>query len=165
MLNQTAGKCLTFETGSRCTAKSTTIQKLAHAHPVIHQQILEKPCASFALNVCQSVRPGISWLIGRCNFATQKNSYCSSLVAKKLQMSGNSWDCLIFDNFGWDFRQLLQLSEEMEELVIQDSLCTDTQLQFTTTNVTSKGLTIPRKCPIIHGDQKSICYSMYYVCN
>ena len=80
-------------------------------------------------------------------------------------MSGNNWDCPIFNNFGWDFQQLLRLSEEMEELVIQDSLCTDIQLQFTTTNVTPKGLTIPRKRPIIHGDQKSIRYSMYYVCN
>ena len=54
------------------------------------------------------------------------------------------------------FQRLLWLSEEMEELAIQDSLCTDTRLQFTATNVTCKGLTVARKCPIIYGDRKSM---------
>ena len=56
------------------------------------------------------------------------------------------------------FQRLSWLSEETEELAIQDSLCTDTRLQFTATNVTCKGLTIARKCPIIHGDRKSMSY-------
>ena len=43
------------------------------------------------------------------------------------------------------FQRLLWLSEKTEELAIQDSLCTDTRLQFTATNVTCKGLTIARK--------------------
>ena len=100
------------------------------------------------LNVCQSVRPG--------------NSHYSSLMAKKLQTYG---DCPIFDNFRRDFQQLLWLSEQTEEPAIQNtcSLCTDTQLQFTATNVKSKGLTVPRKCPIIHGDWKSMHYSTNFV--
>ena len=57
---------------------------------------------------------------------------------------------------------MLWLSEETEELAIQDSLCTDTQLQFTATNVTCKGLTVARKRPIIHGDRKSMRYSIYF---
>ena len=74
-------------------------------------------------------------------------------------------DCPIFDNFGRDFQQLLWLSEQTEEPAIQNtcSLCTDTQLQFTATNVKSKGLTVPRKCPIIHGDWKSMHYSTNFV--
>ena len=54
---------------------------------------------------------------------------------------------------------MLWLSEETEELAIQDSLCTDTQLQFTATNVTCEGLTVARKRPIIHGDRKLMRYS------
>ena len=56
---------------------------------------------------------------------------------------------------------MLWLSEETEELAIRDSLCTDTQLQFTATNVTCKGLTVARERPIIHGDRKSMRYSKY----
>ena len=56
------------------------------------------------------------------------------------------------------FQRLLWFSEETEELAIQDSLCTDTRLQFTATNVMCKGLTNARKCPIIHGDWKSMSY-------
>ena len=47
----------------------------------------------------------------------------------------------------------------MEELAIQDSLCTDAQLQFTAVSVTCKGLTVIRKRPIAHGDWKSMSYS------
>ena len=36
--------------------------------------------------------------------------------------------------------------------------------QFTATNVKSKGLTVPRKHPIIHGDRKSMHYSTNFVC-
>ena len=67
-----------------------------------------------------------------------------------------------FDNFRRDFQQLLWLSEETEELAIQDNLFTDTRLQFTATNVTCKGLTVARKRLIIHGDQKSMSYSMLH---
>ena len=77
---------------------------------------------------------------------------------RERRSSDNTWDRPIFDNFGRDFQQLLWLSEETEELAIQDSLCTDTRLQFTATNVMCKGLTNARKCPIIHGDWKSMSY-------
>ena len=59
------------------------------------------------------------------------------------------------------FQRLLWLSQETEELAIQDSLCTDTRLQFTATSVTCKGLTVARTCPIIHGDRKLVSYSIY----
>ena len=59
------------------------------------------------------------------------------------------------------FQRLLWLSEETEKLAIQDILYADTQLQFTATNVTCKGLTVARRCPIIHGDRKSMSYSTY----
>ena len=86
----------------------------------------------------------VGWLL--CFFRRERRS------------SDNTWDRPIFDNFGRDFQQLLWLSEETEELAIQDSLCTDTRLQFTATNVMCKGLTNARKCPIIHGDWKSMSY-------
>ena len=78
---------------------------------------------------------------------------------RERRSSDNTWDRPIFDNFGRDFQQLLWLSEGTEELAIQNSLCTDTQLQFTATNVMCKGLTVERKRLIIHGDQKSMHYS------
>ena len=56
------------------------------------------------------------------------------------------------------------LKTETEKLAIQDSLCTDTQLQFTATNVTCKGLTVARKRPIIHGDRKSILLAIGRIC-
>ena len=92
----------------------------------------------------------VGWLL--CFFRWERRS------------SDNTWDHPIFNNFVDEtFQWLLWLSEEMEELAIQDSLCTDSQLQFTIKNITCKGLTIARKCLIIHGDRKLISYSIVWI--
>ena len=82
---------------------------------------------------------------------------------RERRSSDNTWDCPIFDNFRRDFSMIVVAFWRAEELAIQESLCTDTWLQFTAPNVTCKGLIIARKCPIIHGDRKSMNYSTIHV--